>query len=71
MCDELDCVEPFIEEFYPKIDVSKYQDSEVHEPFTIEQPKKETKPISKTKKPIYPPYFYPYQGYYYPRRKRK
>ena len=78
VCDEIDCIEPFIEEFYPKIDVNKYQDNdsginnfESFKPIKQPQVKEENTSHSKTKKNVYQPYYYPYPGYYYVRKKRK
>ena len=73
---ELELVEPFIEDYYPTIDVDeikqKHQmEEEVIPVSNFEKPKESIK--TKPKYGYYMPYYYPYFGdytRYYPRRKR-
>ena len=75
---ELDDVEPFIEDYYPKLDILlkdkifKKEENIIKEPPKVE-PKNMTKPIQYQPYYYYPPYGYnyPYRGYYNNKHKTK
>ena len=74
--DELDAVEPFIEDYYPKIDISKFQNNNIPNEDVIEAANFKTEDsnnnesipkISKDKPKMTPyGYYYPYYPYIYP-----